>query len=401
MNPWFGEERRILAIFVGESGPWHRITPLAFSYNPAMSDSLPLLPRPIVILGPTAGGKSELAVQLAVRLGEKTGKPGQILGADSMQVYRHMEAGTAKPDASQRARAVHHLIDIVEPTERFTVADWIARADTIIESLQHQGITPIVVGGTNLYLKALLEGMFDGPGIDEALRDELNAISIVDLRQRFEAIDPVAAIRIHANDRKRMVRAIEVFQQTGKRISELQTQWEGNESSEFRVSSSELKDSGSAPALSDSSTRNSELETRNLGPSYRHNPILIGLHWPVELINPRINARVKTMFFPGTEGVDGATPQAAESLPAETARLESLNLLGPQARKALGYQQVLDHLHNPEKISLDDALEQTKILTRRFAKTQRTWLKRFRGVHWFEAATVPVEQMTEQIMTLM
>ncbi len=353
-------------------------------------------PRPIVILGPTAGGKSELAVELAERIGEKTGIPGQILGADSMQVYRHMEAGTAKPDASQRGRATHHLIDIVEPTERFTVADWIARADELIASLQSQSITPIIVGGTNLYLKALLEGMFEGPAIDEALREELHAIPIIELRQRFEAIDPVAASRIHANDRKRMVRAIEVFQQTGKRISELQTQWGGG-SSEFRVPGSELKGNKTCTATSPPLTRNSELGTQNSEletQNYRGDPILIGMMWPVEKINMRINARVKEMFFPAACGVASSAP---ESLPAETARLETMGLLGPQARKALGYQQVLDHLQNPREISLDDALEQTKILTRRFAKTQRTWLKRFRGVRWFEADVVSPQEIARNV----
>ncbi len=353
------------------------------------------LPRPIVILGPTAGGKSELAVVLAQRLAERTGQAGQVLGADSMQVYRHLEAGTAKPDASQRARAVHHLIDIVEPTERFTVAHWIARADAIIESLQGRGITPIVVGGTNLYLKALLEGMFEGPAIDEALREELSAISIAELRSRFEAIDPLAATRIHANDRKRMVRAIEVFEQTGRRISELQTQWDQTDDrARRRGESNDVAD--------DNVNNNDAVGVDHVAAEpvrYRHNPILIGLQWPVELINPRINARVREMFFP--VAVSGSDPPVVpESLPAETARLESLNLLGPQARKALGYQQVLEHLHNPRQVSLDDAMEQTKILTRRFAKTQRTWLKRFRGVHWFDAANVSVGEIAEAVMKL-
>ena len=336
----------------------------------------------MVILGPTAGGKSELAVELAQQIGIKTGIPGQILGADSMQVYRHMEAGTAKPDVSQRARAVHHLIDIVEPTERFTVADWIARADDLIVSLQSQSITPIIVGGTNLYLKALLEGMFEGPAIDQALRDQLNALPIVELRQRFVAIDPLAATRIHANDRKRMARAIEVFQQTGKRISELQTQWEGTAVTEIESSTAQSQSSSDASA--------SDASSPQTPTPYRHDPILIGMSWPVEKINMRINARVKEMFFPVAGGAASSSP---ESLPAETARLEAMGILGPQARKALGYQQVLDHLHNPREISLDDALEQTKILTRRFAKTQRTWLKRFRGVHWFEADVLSPQQI--------
>src|SRR5690606_28681002 len=113
------------------------------------------------------GGKSELAVALAEHL------HGQVIGADSMQVYRRLDAGTAKPEPALRARAVRHLIDIVDPTDRFTAADWLARADALIPQLQHAGRRPIVVGGTNLYLKVLLEGMFDAPPQDDAFRDNL------------------------------------------------------------------------------------------------------------------------------------------------------------------------------------------------------------------------------------
>jgi len=121
--------------------------------------------RPYVILGPTAGGKSDLAVALA----ETLPGGGEIIGADSMQVYRHMDAGTAKPPKELCGRVPHHMVNIVEPTERFTVADWLEQVEALIESLQAQSKTPIIVGGTNLYLKALLEGMFDGPGQDEAI----------------------------------------------------------------------------------------------------------------------------------------------------------------------------------------------------------------------------------------
>ena len=119
-------------------------------------------PRPIVIFGPTAGGKSELAAGLAQVLG------GQVIGADSMQVYRHLDAGTAKPSPGLRERVCHHLIDVVEPTERFTVANWLAQADRLIPDIQDRGDYPVVVGGTNLYLKALLEGLFEGPSGDSA-----------------------------------------------------------------------------------------------------------------------------------------------------------------------------------------------------------------------------------------
>ncbi len=336
--------------------------------------------RPIVILGPTAGGKSELAVRLAEQLAGTTGKPGQIIGADSMQVYKHMHAGTAKPSPNQRARALHHLIDLVEPTERFTVTDWLEQADALIERLIEQRITPIVVGGTNLYIKALLEGLFEGPPHDAELREQLKRLDNAALHARLLSVDPRAGQRIHPNDRKRMVRAIEVFEQTGKPISALQTQWES--------------DKGDSD---DSSLADPVAQSLDPAKPYRHNPLLIGLQWSADEINPRINLRVKAMFFP--EKVDAAlaaevTP-IGESLPDETARLESAGLLGPQAREALGYKQVLAAMQGD--MTMEDAYERTKILTRRFAKQQRTWLKRFRGVRWIEC---PSDDVVEQALAV-
>lgn len=295
--------------------------------------------RIVVILGPTAGGKSDLAVALALAFN------GQVINADSMQVYRHLNAGTAKPTPEQRAAVVHHLIDCVEPTEPWTVADWLGRAESIIASLHAQRLLPIVVGGTNLYLKALLEGMFDGPPADPAFRESLATIAPGELHARLVNVDPQAATRIHRNDHKRLVRALEVYHATGKPISQQQTQW---------------------------------AESEDRGPTspnrpYRYDPILIGLDWPTALINGRINARVKAMF----------DASRGEDLISETRRLSQAGLLGEQASEALGTRQALDHLAG--RCTMDEALEQTKIQTRRYAKAQRTWLKRYRDVHWLAA----------------
>ena len=322
-----------------------------------MSDSA--VPRPIVILGPTAGGKSDLAVELAERIDSGA----EILGADSMQVYRHMDAGTAKPPKELTDRVPHHLVNIVEPTERFTVADWLERAENLIDDLQAKGKTPIIVGGTNLYLKALLEGMFDGPGQDQTFRASLNGIEGPELHKQVSVIDPDAAGRIAPNDRKRLVRALEVHHVTGQTISELQQQW------------------------ADDPNR-----------SYRYDPIMLGMHWPVERINQRINLRVKAMFYP--DKVDPALAAAAcpngESLPDETRRLHDAGLLGEQAREALGYKQVISHLAGD--MSLDDAFERTKVLTRRFAKQQRTWLRRFQQVSWLPAEAMSPTEMAERAL---
>jgi len=304
--------------------------------------------RPILLLGPTAGGKSELAVELASLL-----PGGEVISADSMQVYRHMDAGTAKPAMHLQQRVPHHLIDIVEPAQRFTVHDWLSRATPLIDNITASGGTPIVVGGTNLYMKALLHGLFDGPGVDEAFRASLEPIDAPLLHERLQQVDPPAAQRIDPNDRKRITRALEVHHLIGQPISSLQTQWD---------------------------------PIRHPPSAIRHFRLL-GLHWPTDEINKRINLRVKRMFFPAP----GSSGFAQESLPDETRRLETAGLLGPpgsQAREALGYKQVLAAFRG--EMTMDEAFERTKILTRRFAKQQRTWLRRFPDVHWIDAMALPL-----------
>lgn len=318
--------------------------------------------RIVVIVGPTAGGKSELAVAVARRF------DGEVIGADSMQVYRELDAGTAKPPAELRAAGSggaggvpHHLIDIVEPTERFTVADWLSAAEALIADLHGRGKLPVVVGGTNLYLKALLEGMFEGPPGDETFRASLDVVASHELHGRLAVVDPEAAGRINHNDRKRIVRALEVFHATGKPISAHQTQWQEPSSLKAQVSSR----------------------------SYRHNPILIGLRWGTEAINRRINSRVKQMFHP----VDGS-----QDLVSETRRLLEAGRLGPQAREALGTKQVLEHLAG--RCTAEEAMERVKIETRRYAKAQRTWLKRYRGVYWLEAESVEAEELERKALEI-
>ena len=309
--------------------------------------------RIVIILGPTAGGKSDLAIGLAQAFG------GEIVSADSMQVYRHLDAGTAKPSVEQRFAVMHHLIDIVEPTEPWTVADWLDAAERAIADIQQRGRLPIVVGGTNLYIKALLEGMFAAPGADAAFRRSLDDVASADLHSRLSQVDPVAAQRIHPNDRKRLIRALEVHHLTGTGISQWQTQW----------------------AQSDEGG-----EDKREG-GYRHNAILVGLRWPVEAINRRINARVKSMFDP---------PGDVEDLVSETRRLREAGLLGPQASEALGTKQVLAHLAG--RCTLEEAVEQVKIETRRYAKAQRTWLRRYRDVRWLDADQADSRKLLAEAM---
>ncbi len=273
-----------------------------------------------VIIGPTAGGKSALAVEVALRLAQG-GAPAEVVSADSVQVYRAMDIGSAKPSLTERRAVPHHLSDVVAPTEPFSVERWLALAGAAIGDIRARGRTPVVVGGTHLYIKALLDGLFEGPAPDPSLRARLTGLPAGERRARLERVDPDAAARIHPNDVRRTVRALEVHEQTGTPISALQTQW----------------DRGA-----------------------RRDAMLVVLSWPVEAINRRINARVGEMVRAG--------------LVEEVRGLWVAGRLGPQAREALGYKQIVGHLEGGG--TLEEAVEAVKIESRRFAKNQRTWIRR-------------------------
>lgn len=274
-----------------------------------------------VIVGPTASGKTGVGVALAHLLRER-GSFGEVVTADSMQVYRGMDVGTAKPSVEEREGVPHHLIDLVEPSESYSVDQWLRAAEACIADVRGRGGVPIVVGGTHLYIKALLDGLFEGPRGDEALRAELAAMSAADRRAELERVDPAAAARIHPNDDRRTIRAIEVYRLTGTPISAHQAQW----------------DKGGG----------------------REDCRLFALHWETEALNRRINARVKQMVGDG--------------LVEEVRELWEAGALGPQAREGLGYKQLIEHFEG--RCTLEEALEQVKIETRRFGKNQRTWLRR-------------------------
>ncbi len=278
--------------------------------------------RPIIlILGPTAGGKTTLSILLANKLPDG----GECIIADSMQIYRGMDIGTAKPNQEEQSKVCHHLIDVANPQEGgFTVGTWLSQAERAISDIRGRGKWPIVVGGTNLYVQSLLFGLFDGPDCDQEKRDVLNEETNVALQERLRAIDPEAANRIHINDKRRLIRAIEVCEATGAPLSSLQSQW--------------------------------------AGPMPREDALMIGLSWPVKTINRRINTRVRTMF-------DDGLVEEVEELQHQ---------LGKQAAEALGYKQLLAHFRG--ECTLDEAKERIKILTRRYAKQQRTWLRRFQAM---------------------
>jgi tRNA dimethylallyltransferase len=275
------------------------------------------------VIGPTASGKSDLAMALARQLG------GEILSVDSMQVYRGMDVGTAKPSAQEQRDVRHHVIDVVEPDQPFTAARFVELADAAIADAASRNVPLIAVGGTPLYFKVLFEGMFDGPGADDAVRARLRTLPNDELHRRLTETDPAAAARIHVNDTKRLVRALEVIELTGKPISSLQTEWES--------------------------------------PTARHAAKWIGLSWDKDALNRRINARVKSMLAAGW----------ADEVRALLARYPALS---KTAAEATGYAELIEHAKG--NLSLDDASEQIKIATRQLARRQMKWFKRFANVQW-------------------
>ena len=301
-----------------------------------MGADMAVFAKILVILGPTASGKSALAMQLARSTGA------EILSADSMQVYREMNIGTAKPTEQEQSSVRHHLIDVVNPDEEFTVARFVEMADQVIADAGRRGVPLIVSGGTPLYFKSLFVGLFQGPPANSQLRERLRLLGNQQLHERLRQVDAAAAARIHANDTKRMIRALEIFELTGNPISSMQTEWEAARS--------------------------------------RHEATWIGLLWDKERLNRRINARTKTMMGAGWV--------------QETQRLlERFGRLSPTASEATGYRELIDHLEG--KASLDQAIEQIKIGTRQLARKQMKWFKRFANVHWLlgdQAADSLVEQ---------
>ncbi len=281
------------------------------------------------IIGCTGSGKGGLGRELARRTG------GEIVSIDSMKIYRRMDIGTAKPSVEVRRQIPHHLIDIVEPSEEFSVAQYVEHAERAIREIQGRRHPVFVVGGTPLYMKALSEGIFEGPGADPAIRARLTEKAELEGRdvlfQRLRRVDPIAAERIHPNDLRRLVRALEVFELTGRPISSLQAQWDQERT--------------------------------------RHDCVFIGLRREREDQARRINERVRRMIAEGL--VDEVRSLLTEPKP-----------LGTAARQALGYAEIIQHLEGSH--SLAEAVEMIKINTRQFAKAQRTWFKRFASVEWID-----------------
>ncbi|MDF1563363.1 MAG: tRNA (adenosine(37)-N6)-dimethylallyltransferase MiaA [Deltaproteobacteria bacterium] len=281
---------------------------------------------PIVVLaGPTASGKSSLALLLAERLGA------ELLSVDSQQVYRGMDIGTAKPSAEEQARVPHHGIDLVEPDTQLTAADFVALADEAIEGIAARGGRTLVVGGTGLWVRALLRGLAPAPPRDEALRAELEATLEREgspaLHRRLLSQDPETAARLHPNDHVRIIRALEVAASSGEPISRHQAR---HGFRDFR---------------------------------YRHR--YLALRLPRELHRARIRRRVEEMLAAGWK--------------AEVERLLAAGH-GARLRRVLGYAQLVDHLEG--RLAGGELVDRTTSRTWAYAKRQLTWLQGEPGVEW-------------------
>lgn len=282
------------------------------------------------LAGPTAVGKSEIGVELAQRIGA------EIVAIDSMSIYRGMDVGTAKPSVELRRIVPHHLIDVLEPHEEFSVAQYVDEAAAISQQIVSRGRVPLFVGGTGLYLRSLLRGVFEGPSADPELRRELEAdsarLSPGELHARLERVDPVSAARIHANDVRRIIRALEVYTTTGLALSQFQQQ---------------------RPLVVEERPSN-----------------VFWLAPPRAWLHERINRRVEQMF--------------ADGLLDEVRRLLAVPYpLSRTARQALGYQEAIDHLEG--RLTLAETITRIQTRTRQFAKRQHTWFR-----HLEECRTVEI-----------
>ena len=279
------------------------------------------------LTGPTASGKTRVGLELAERL------HAEIVSLDSMSLYRGMDIGTAKATAAELQRCPHHLIDVVNPDQAFSLAEYVDAARECIREIQARRRTVLFVGGTPLYLKALLRGICSGPGPDEAFRqqvlEETRVVGAQALHERLQQVDPLSASRLHPHDVRRIIRALECYKLTGQPISHQQLQFDqGLPAEACRV---------------------------------------FVLDWPRDALHARIDARVTRMFQSGlVDEVRGL--------------LQRYGSLSKTAIQAVGYREVIGYLQG--QASLEETIAQTKTRTRQFAKRQLTWFRSLSECRW-------------------
>jgi tRNA dimethylallyltransferase len=293
----------------------------------------------IAIVGPTGSGKSRLGVSLALRF------KGEIISCDALQVYRGMNIGTAKITAAEKMQVPHHMLDLRDPGEDFSAGDYQRIAREILDEIKSRGALPLIVGGTGFYLRALIEGLFEGPGRSEELRTRMRKIirkrGSGTIHRALRRIDPQSADKITENDSERIIRAYEVYLSTGKSISWWQQQ------------------------------------PKNALTGYCW--LKLGIDIPRPLLYERINRRVEDMF---QSGLLEEVHNLLQSFPRTS-----------QAFKAIGYRQTAEYLEGA--ISMAQAIEETQMESRRYAKRQLTWFRSDPSIVWLDGR-LPADELREK-----
>ena len=278
----------------------------------------------ICIAGPTASGKTALSIALAKEL------DAEIISCDSMQIYRRMDIGTAKPSVEERAGIVHHMLDVAEPDEDFSVSRYCKMADPILQDIISRGKTAIIVGGTGLYMDSLIRGNDFAPFPSTGVRERLEQQPIEEVYAQLTAIDPETAARLHLSDKKRIIRAMEIYLETGETMTA------------------------------------HNLRTQAIPPKYT--PLWFALEDEDRSdLYARIDSRVTTMLEMGL--IDEIQTLLAEGIPPRCT-----------AMQAIGYKEFVDALAG--RCSIEEAADQVRQSSRRYAKRQLTWFRRNRAIHW-------------------
>ncbi|MCB9872876.1 MAG: tRNA (adenosine(37)-N6)-dimethylallyltransferase MiaA [Planctomycetaceae bacterium] len=290
------------------------------------------------LTGATASGKTRVGIELAKLLNA------EIISLDSMSVYREMNIGTAKPTAEQRSEVPHHLLDVVAPHEEYSLSQYVRDAHRVIGEIRSRGNKVLFVGGTPLYLKALLRGVYPGPPADwdfrHQIEEEVETVGIAALHARLEQVDPLAAAKLHPNDKRRIIRALEVYKQTGRPLSHEQIHFDDIPHEQCKA---------------------------------------FVLSWPRRILHRRIESRVERMFQSGL--VDEVT-----------GLLDRYGELGRTAAQAVGYREVIEFLRDGQ--ALGSTIEQVQARTRQFARRQETW---FRNLAECEFISVNAELEPKEI----
>ena len=299
-------------------------------------------PKVIIITGPTASGKTSLSIELAKKIN------GEIICADSMQVYKQMNIGTAKPTLDEMKGIKHYMLDVVNPDEDFNVAKYKELAEKCIDEILNKDKVPILVGGTGLYIESLIKNIkFSKTNIDNDYRNKLTKLAQEKgneyIYNMLKEIDPLSCKRIHLNDTKRIIRALEVYRQTGKTI-----------------------------------TQHNEESLQEIKYQY----ILFGIDMDREILYDRINRRVDIML--------------EEGLIEEVKNIYNSYKCFPTSMQGLGYKEVVEYLEN--KISYEEMIEKLKMETRRYAKRQLTWFRRYKDMIWLNKEDLDINNMLDIII---